>query len=77
MVHEREYLAVFQHALPSYNVAMLKLQVDDSIELRLLEERHDADLFTLTDANRRYLREWLPWLDTVKSVADTKKFRKQ
>ena len=56
---------------------MFRLRVDDSIELALLEERHSDEIFVLTDANRQYLRQWLPWLDTVKSVSDTRKFRKQ
>ncbi|MBS9780439.1 MAG: GNAT family N-acetyltransferase [Moraxellaceae bacterium] len=32
------------------------------------------EFFALTDKNRAYLREWLPWLDFVQKVADTHKF---
>ncbi len=32
------------------------------------------EFFALTDKNRAYLREWLPWLDTVQKVTDTHKF---
>ncbi len=32
------------------------------------------EFFALTDKNRAYLREWLPWLDTVQKVADRHKF---
>lgn len=53
---------------------MFEFKVDDQINLRLLEPRHADALFALTDANRDYLRQWLPWLDTVVSVADTLKF---
>jgi ribosomal-protein-serine acetyltransferase len=42
---------------------MFSYRVDDEIELRLLEERHAETLFALVDANRDYLRQWLPWLD--------------
>ncbi|MBS9783623.1 MAG: GNAT family N-acetyltransferase [Pasteurella sp.] len=32
------------------------------------------EFFALTDKNRSYLREWLPWLDFVQKVSDTHKF---
>ena len=36
---------------------------------------HDAEaLFTLTDENREYLRRWLPWLDSIRRVEDTRAF---
>ncbi len=31
-------------------------------------------LFDLTEANRGYLRVWLPWLDEINSISDTEKF---
>jgi ribosomal-protein-serine acetyltransferase len=35
-------------------------------------ESGEADaLFALTDLNRTYLREWLPWLDASRTVRDT------
>jgi ribosomal-protein-serine acetyltransferase len=33
-----------------------------------------VELFELTDRNREFLRQWLPWLDTVTSASDTKEF---
>ena len=53
---------------------MFSHQIDPETELRLLEERHAAELFALTDKNRDYLREWLPWLDGTSSVGDTTAF---
>jgi ribosomal-protein-serine acetyltransferase len=53
---------------------MFRYIIDDDIELRLLEERHAEELFALTDQNREYLREWLPWVDDVTAVEDTKAF---
>jgi ribosomal-protein-serine acetyltransferase len=50
------------------------LRIDDDSSLHLLEERHAEELFALTDANRAYLRQWLPWLDQVVAVADTRAF---
>jgi ribosomal-protein-serine acetyltransferase len=36
---------------------------------------HFADeLFALTDRNRAFLREWLPWLDFTKTADDTRAF---
>jgi ribosomal-protein-serine acetyltransferase len=42
---------------------VFELRIDDEITLALLEEQHAPDLFRLIDANRAYLRRWLPWLD--------------
>ncbi len=43
-------------------------------ELRLLQIDDAAQMFALTDANRDYLREWLPWVDTIEGVNDTQNF---
>lgn len=48
--------------------------MQDKISITPLLKEHAKDLFALTDANRKYLREWLPWLDSVRTVADTKAF---
>ena len=53
---------------------MFRWKVTDEIELQLIEQRHAEALFTLTDANRQYLRQWLPWVDSTRSVADTAVF---
>ena len=38
-------------------------------------EFHAADeLFRVTDNNRDYLRQWLPWLDSIKRVEDSRTF---
>jgi ribosomal-protein-serine acetyltransferase len=36
-----------------------------------LGEGDAEELFALTAANRAHLRRWLPWIDDVRSVADT------
>lgn len=46
------------------------LQVEDGLALRVPSERDAAELFLHIDANRDYLREWLPWLDDVTSPED-------
>ncbi|MCP4321324.1 MAG: GNAT family N-acetyltransferase [Alteromonadales bacterium] len=35
---------------------------------------HAQPLFELTESNRSYLREWLPWLDSVNKIEDTQAF---
>jgi ribosomal-protein-serine acetyltransferase len=53
---------------------MTPIPVDSELELRQLAPAHVAELFALTDANRAYLREWLPWLDSVRVASDTAGF---
>jgi ribosomal-protein-serine acetyltransferase len=48
----------------------MKIQVDDTIRLEFLEEIHAESLFNLVNANRAYLREWLPWVDQMQTVAN-------
>jgi ribosomal-protein-serine acetyltransferase len=48
--------------------------VDGDVALTLLEEHHAPELFALVDANRAYLREWLPWLDHNTQVEHTAAF---
>lgn len=50
------------------------IKVEDGLTLRSFESA-DAELFfRLIDRNRMYLRRWLPWLDTAKTVDDTRFF---
>jgi ribosomal-protein-serine acetyltransferase len=44
------------------------------LELRPLEEADAEELFALVDANRGYLREWLPWLDQNTEIEHTRAF---
>lgn len=53
---------------------MLIDRISDDLELRLLQPVNAEELFTLTDANRLYLRQWLPWLDLITQVEDTQNF---
>ena len=53
---------------------MLLDRISDNLELRLLQIEDAQELFALTDANRNYLRQWLPWLDFVAQVDDTRDF---
>ena len=44
--------------------------VEDGLELIVPMEGDARELFVIVDQNRKYLREWLPWLDDVNSVED-------
>jgi len=50
------------------------LHVQNGLDLQLVGEDDAAELFTVVDSNREYLREWLPWLDATRSVEDEKAF---
>jgi len=44
------------------------------LQLRDLSESHAPGLYELLETNRSSLREWLPWLDTQRSVQDSIQF---
>jgi ribosomal-protein-serine acetyltransferase len=48
--------------------------IDQDTALSLLALRDAEELFTATDANREHLRRWLPWVESVRSVDDTRAF---
>jgi ribosomal-protein-serine acetyltransferase len=51
-------------------------QINEKTQLKLLETRYSEELYLLTDRDRNYLREWLPWVDGTKSPENTKDFIK-
>jgi ribosomal-protein-serine acetyltransferase len=48
--------------------------IDETTSLRVLREDDCADLFAVTEANRAFLRRWLPWVDAVTSEEDSRSF---
>lgn len=48
--------------------------VNNEIKLKILEPRFTEELYELSNRNRDYLREWLPWVDGTKSSNETKSF---
>ena len=48
--------------------------IDSTVALRVLRDEDAAELFAITDANRAYLRRWLPWVDLVTSEEDSLSF---
>ena len=53
---------------------MFRAQLRPGLDLRLLEERHAAEVFAVVDQNRRHLEEWLPWVDATLTVDDSLSF---
>lgn len=53
---------------------MFSYQINEVTQLRLLEYRYDQELYDLIDHNRDNLREWLSWVDGMRSAQDTKSF---
>lgn len=52
----------------------MKIQVDANISLEFLEEIHAGSLLNLVNANRTYLREWLPWVDHMQTIGNFKQY---
>jgi ribosomal-protein-serine acetyltransferase len=48
--------------------------IDSATALRVVREGDARELFALTQANRQYLRAWLPWVDAVNSADDSRDF---
>lgn len=53
-----------------------ELFVDDHVQLREVTFDQAETLFSLTDANREYLAEWLPWVNDTNSAQDSTSFIK-
>jgi len=56
---------------------MFNCKLSDEAELRLLEERHAEELFTLINRNRERLLMWVPWLSNTDSLEHTRNFIKR
>lgn len=50
------------------------IHVDDNISLEFLEEIHAESLYNLVNANRKYLKEWLPWVDSMQTIANFRQY---
>ncbi|MDI2588898.1 GNAT family protein [Psychrobacillus sp. NEAU-3TGS] len=53
---------------------MFTYKLDENTYLKMLELRDAEHLFDLTIGSKDSLREWLPFIDFTKSVADTQNF---
>jgi ribosomal-protein-serine acetyltransferase len=53
---------------------MFTHRLNDRLELRLYEQYHAEEVYRVTEANRAHISTWLPWVDDVKSIDDTRAF---
>lgn len=53
---------------------MFGCKIDEQTELRLLEERHAGEVFSLLEGNRIHLRNELTWLDDQLSTDDAREY---
>ena len=44
------------------------IKIENDLILELIDYSHAEDLLELVNANRAYLREWLPWVDIMQTV---------
>lgn len=56
---------------------MFSYRINDHLELRPYAAHHAEEVFAVSDANREHIRPWLPWIDAVKTVNDTREFIKK
>src|SRR4028118_2159324 len=50
------------------------IRVTDSVSLELMHPKHASGLFKIIDGDRAYLKEWLSWVDDIRSVDDFSDF---
>ncbi len=48
--------------------------IDDTLRLKVLGQSDAPGLFALIDANRSFLRQWLPWIDANASMNESISF---
>ncbi|MFJ5767351.1 GNAT family N-acetyltransferase [Lysinibacillus sp. NPDC093210] len=53
---------------------MFRYSINEHTYLKMLDLSDVDELFALTDRSRETLREWLPFVDNVKTVKDTEQF---
>jgi ribosomal-protein-serine acetyltransferase len=53
---------------------MFHRRITPDLEVRLLESSEAPALLAVVEANRRALRQWLVWVDGVKTLRDAQKF---
>ena len=54
----------------------MMIKVDDNFEIRPVSLASAKVIFESIQSSKAYLKEWLPFVDSTKSVDDTKKFIK-
>ncbi|MEI6843101.1 MAG: GNAT family protein [bacterium] len=52
----------------------MKVSITQDLDLRLIQQEDAESYFNLIDKNREHIKKWLPWVDSVKSIEDIKKY---
>ena len=52
------------------------ITVDDDLVLRKPSLARAEDIYPLVDSNRDHLRQWLPWVDDMRSIKDERQWLK-
>jgi ribosomal-protein-serine acetyltransferase len=66
--------APINSTLASKIKTMFYREIESDLKLALSIPQFAEEMFALTDKNREYLKQWLPWLDKVVKVSDTASF---
>jgi ribosomal-protein-serine acetyltransferase len=53
---------------------MLQIEIDEELRLEKLNHSHARGIFSLVNSNREYLRRWLTFVDSTRSVRDTENY---
>lgn len=53
------------------------IKIDDKLDIHLIEQKHAQSLFNCVNENRDYLREWLPFVDRMKTIEFAQNFVKE
>lgn len=53
---------------------MRPIPITRDLALTILMPHHTDELFRLTDENRAYLRQWLPWVDNAQCADNTRDY---
>jgi ribosomal-protein-serine acetyltransferase len=56
------------------SLKMFFREIDRDIKLSLSIPQYAEEIFQLIDKNREFLKQWLPWLNSVQKISNTKEF---
>lgn len=73
---ERQLLIQAEHEVLEWDIdhnqtlimVALRPQIDKDLKIRQLERGHTQEFFDLIQRNRSYLKQWLGWLDNIKTI---------
>src|SRR5438034_6505035 len=50
------------------------IKLNDTVSLELIDYHHAEPLYQLVKLNRLHLRQWLPWVDHMRTVDDFRRY---